>query len=730
MSTLFQNKPLTFSNSKFDLGQLSLICLLITILVLLFFPLPSAWLDFFLACNLMGSLTLLLISISISNALKLFSFPSIILITTLFRLALSINSTRSILSHAKAGMMIESFGRFMTAGNPFIGLLIFAVIQIVQFIIIAKGSERIAEVSARFTLDALPGKQMSIDSDLRAGMITSEEAKFKRESLLKESKFYGAMDGAMKFVKGEAIASFLITFVNILFGIGVGYLSQGYDIYESIAIYTRLSIGEGLVSQIPAFLIALTAGFLITRVNDTQETHSSLGDEICKQLSHHRSLFTSALLTLFLSTVPGFPIWQMILISVTFTSVGLLIFYQNKKRQEKANSLEIIQLDHSQIDYKTGCVEALVLEVHPETYDNMQNHPIWQNSFFHMYPEIKRRLTQSMGVPFPDLKITQNTQLNPNHYQILIYQIPVFRGYISANHVLLKDKNKLQQEILCQTKTDHTVQGSEVYLLPRQLSRQHESMQNSYIHPEKEILKNIARLLKKNAQEFIGIQEVKHILQNLEKDYSELVRECVPRLISLAKFTEILKRLVHENVPISNVRLILEILLSEQPDKKDIVTLTETVRIGLKRVLTYQYAQGKNNIKVFLIDPELEEKIQKCVHHENYETFLTLPPEDISQIQNCVLQSYQKHCLQYHDAILLTSIEVRRYLKKIIESEAPEIAVLSYQELESHIQIHQLDTISLYPPEADEIQSFETASQSINTSTGFCAKAHESVLHS
>jgi len=636
-------------------GQIALISLIMVVVGLMIMPMEPSLLDILLALNITGALLVLMMAISITHPMKLASFPSLLLLCTLFRLGLNISSTRLILSRGDAGEIIRTFGHFVTSGNLIVGIIIFLVLMIVQFIVVSKGAERVAEVAARFTLDALPGKQMSIDADLRAGMISSEEAALRRNGLIKESKLYGSMDGAMKFVKGDAIAGFVITFINIVAGLIMGVFQRGLSIDVAAKQYTILTVGDGLVSQIPALLVSIAAGFIVTRVAD-DKNNQSLGNEIGQQVFVQPfTVLIVSVMSLFLGFVPGFPFILFLFIAISLAVLAFVIIWQKKQYYLQRDSVESYLLDTDYEGCELGYARPLLLELSQKLYAEFLRDESWRACFNDLFPKIQTKISQRLGVSIPDLRITVNSDLNSNRYDIKIYEIPVEEGFLSIESCLVRDEDLGLEEIL---------------------------------------LKHLAKIIIKHASEFIGIQEVKDILTNVENHHPELVREVVPRLVTVQKFTDIIKRLVEEGVSVKDFRIILETLTVVHPEDKSTVDLTELVRIGLKRQITYKHTGNSGRLDCFGLDPEIEDEVCQGIKKSGQDYYLTLPPEKLESIKEAVSLTYQNHQTIPRRTVLLTQPEVRRYVRKIIETEMPDVSVLSYQELEPHVVIEQRDTIS------------------------------------
>lgn len=682
-----------------SLGNIILIFAVCSVLAMMMIPLPSVLLDFLLAANIIGGLTLLLVSVSITNSMKIATFPTLLLVATLFRLGLNIASTRLILTKGFAGHIIQTFGNFATGGSLIVGFIMFTILTIVQFIVIAKGSERVAEVAARFTLDALPGKQMSIDADLRAGLISQEEAKAQRDNIQRESKMYGAMDGAMKFVKGDAIAGILITFINLLGGLYAGMAVRGLSLNQAVNTYSTLTIGDGLVSQIPALLISITAGFIITRVADDKNTHS-LGSEIGRQLlSEPRALLTAAAIAFFVGWIPGFPTFLFMLVAAALAGVSIyLIVDVRRKALAQAPVEEYLLSPEMQMGEMMGNAVPFVLEVGPELYQVFQNDERWTHCLSTLYPKLKLHLSNQMGVVFPELKLSINSTLAQSfRYHIRIYEVPVDSGTLNPHQCAYVGNQSEIDTLPIETpgQTTETVHGTKLILWDVKKKQELANGGLATYGPEEMLLRHLARVLKSHAGDFMGIQEVRNLLNLVEMRYPELVREVVPKMMSIQKLTEILKRLVEEGVPIKDFRLILQTLSCAQPENKDPVTLTEQVRVGLRRTITFMHVCDGNQLSSITIDPEIEDEIRKAIQQNGSECYLALPPERLQVIARAFKQALWTEHLNARSCVVLTHLEIRRYVRKVIEDELTDLAVLSFQELDPKVLIQQVGQVSI-----------------------------------
>lgn len=677
-------------------GQFAVVGFIVMALSFMILPMSSFLLDIMLAFNLAGSLAILIVSLSIAHPLQFSSFPSLLLMTTLMRLCLNISSTRLILSQAQGGAIIQTFGQIVAGGHLLVGIVIFLTLMMIQFVVVSKGSERVAEVAARFTLDALPGKQMSIDADLRAGLLSSDTAAEKRKTLIHESRFYGAMDGAMKFVKGDAIAGFIIVFINILGGVAMGVFSHDLDFSSSLRRYTLLTVGDGLVAQIPSLLMALSSGFLITRVAH-ENSDSSLGDDLGRQIaSNDRVMITVGIVMLLIGFVPGFPLFPFVTIASGLFLVAGVLIRRQKNAREKDLSLGQFYIDPLGSDSSPQKVHPLVLELHPDACKKFMDGTYWQECFHVLFPRVRTHLSDRLGVVFPELKMAVNQALPATHYVIKIHDVPVERGFLDPDHCVVKGISHRVTNL--RAKTAATVHGTPVHLYPVEQRNELLARGMKCLLPEEVLLTHLMRVLRRHAHEFVGIQQVKDRLNSLERECPDLVREVVPRMISTAKLTEVMRRLAEEGVPMRDLRLILEILAQARPESKNSVAVTEMVRMGLKRVITHLHLGEDGRLHCFGLDPLIEEKIEQAVQKDDDECYLNLSAQARDEIVAAIQSAYKSHNVPPRRVVLLTHQTVRRYLRKLMETALPDVSVLSYQELEPAVVIAQRDTISLLEP--------------------------------
>lgn len=683
-------------------NDLLLAGLVVAIISLMILPLPTVLVDLLLATNLGLSVTLLMMSMYINSVLAFSTFPSMLLFTTLLRLSLNITTTRLILVQANAGEVIETFGEFVVAGNLIVGVVIFLIITIVQFLVIAKGSERVAEVAARFTLDAMPGKQMSIDADMRAGVIDIEQAKERRSAVEKENQLYGAMDGAMKFVKGDAIAGLIITAINIIAGITVGILQKDMTAAKALQTYSLLTIGDGLVSQIPALLISITAGIIVTRVSTEEST--ALGSDIGTQiLAQPKALMIGGVLLLLFALIPGFPKPQFIMLGAIVGTVGFAMkkISDASKADDDSHPLPASAAagqkptpSKKSSDSKEGddfsLTVPLLLDV-PESLEATFNSSVLNDELI----RVRRALYNDLGVPFPGIHLRYNRSIPSDSYRILLQEVPVAEGKLKSGYVLVREKEE-NLNIL-----DVSYEAGAKFLpdIPSIWVKESEvpRLTQGGIHcldTPKIFTHHLAFVLKKYAGDFLGLQETRFLLDNMEQHYGEVVKE-VQRVLPVPKISEILQRLVQEEVSIRNLRTILQALIEWGQKEKDTVLLVEYVRSSLKRFISYKYSGGQNILAVYLLDTDTEETIRKAIRQTSGGSFLALDPRTTKRFVDSVRNNVGDLSQTQQKPVLLTSMDVRRYTKKLIEVDLPELPVLSYQELTQEITIQPLAKINL-----------------------------------
>nr|BAB20913.1 putative HrpO [Burkholderia glumae] len=686
-------------------GEIGIVALVVAIISLMILPLPPLLIDMLLGLNITISVTLLMITMYVPDISALSAFPSLLLFTTMFRLSLNIASTKSILLHAEAGNIIESFGKLVVGGNLVVGLVVFAIITTVQFIVIAKGSERVAEVGVCFTLDALPGKQMSIDADLRANLLTTEEAKRKRATLAVESQLHGGMDGAMKFVKADAIAAVIITMINILAGIAVAVAYHGMSAGDAANRFSVLSVGDAMVSQIPSLLLSVAAGVMITRVADERQAKQrSLGDEIGHQLgSSSRALFFAAVLLLAFAIVPGFPSLLFVLLAAALSFAGYRLSVRKPSSRDRAWRRETLA-SMQRVGRKTevppilprapqfAC--AVGVRISPDLAANVAM-PTLDAAF-----EAERAaLQEALGLPFPGITMWVHAPLPVATFEILIHDVPHLMVTMPPGKAMLPDLRLVPAEVAAASARScwrwprrrgrPPVDSAGT---PRLDRRARGAGQDAVWRTEQIIAHRLVAPCGATATLFLGIQEVQWILDQLSHDAPGLVAE-VQKVLPPQRIADVLRRLLEEQVSIRNVRSFMESLIAWGAKEKDMLMLTEYVRGDLSRFLAHRAAKGERQLSAVLFDMQAEQHIRAAIKQTPTGNFLALPPNDaaflIDRIQSFVGAAPRE------GVVLVTSMDIRRYVRRMIESRLGWLSVYSYQELGEHVELKPVGRVTL-----------------------------------
>ncbi|MEF9519950.1 type III secretion system export apparatus subunit SctV [Chlamydia crocodili] len=677
---------------------------MIGVVLMIILPLPPTIVDLMITINLAVSVFLLMVALYIPSALQLSVFPSLLLITTMFRLGINISSSRQILLKAYAGHVIQAFGDFVVGGNYVVGFIIFLIITIIQFIVVTKGAERVAEVAARFRLDAMPGKQMAIDADLRAGMIDAQQARDKRGMIQKESELYGAMDGAMKFIKGDVIAGIVISLINIVGGLTIGVAMHGMDLAQAAHVYTLLSIGDGLVSQIPSLLISLTAGIVTTRVSSDKNTN--LGKEISSQLvKEPRALLLASAATLGVGFFKGFPLWSFSILSFIFGLLGVILLAKKNSTTKKGASGASTTVGAAADGAATAgdnpddyaLTLPVILELGKDLSKLIQQRTKSGQSFIDdMIPKMRQALYQDIGIRYPGIHVrTDSPSLEGYDYMILLNEVPYVRGKVPPNHVLTNEVEENLKRYNLPFLTYKNAAGLPSAWVSEDAKAILEKAAIKYWTPLEVIILHLSYFFHRSSQEFLGIQEVRSMIEFMERSFPDLVKE-VTRLIPLQKLTEIFKRLVQEQISIKDLRTILESLSEWAQTEKDTVLLTEYVRSSLKLYISFKFSQGQSAISVYLLDPEIEEMIRGAIKQTSAGSYLALDPDSVNLILKSMRNTITPTPPGGQPPVLLTAIDVRRYVRKLIETEFPDIAVISYQEILPEIRIQPLGRIQIF----------------------------------
>ena len=653
-----------------DLILVSLVAVMIGLMIV---PLPTFLLDIFLTINITVAVTILMVSIYISSPTQIASFPTLLLITTLYRLSLDISATRLILLKADAGEVIRSFGMFVVSGNFVVGAVIFLIITLVQFIVITKGAERVAEVSARFTLDAMPGKQMSIDADLRAGIIDFQQARTRREGLSRESQFYGAMDGAMKFVKGDAIAGIVITLINIVGGLIIGVAMNDMSVVDAVQTYSILTIGNGLVSQIPALLISISAGMVVTRVA-SEAKDSNLGKDVAGQiLGQPKAIAVASGLLTIMALIPGLPKIPFFLLAGVTGSLAWGLFRAQKIQAaaiEKSSVVAAAKVPDPQLSLTVPLVlqasEALTPFVDLGTEAGQK--------FYDQLLNVRNGLYYELGVIFPSLQVKGHAPGEPGSYTIWANEVPVISGQIRLDAVLINDSaESISIYGFKGENTANPATGKPAAWIPRDQAERAKSAGFQVWDTQEILLLHLAHYLKKNAKEFIGVQEVQYMVSSLKQSYPTLVEE---------------------EVSVRDLKAILQVLCDWGRVEHDALTLTEHVRVGLKKRICYQISQGRPLLFVYRLDPEFEEMFRNSIRQSAVGAYLAMDPEMSQQVMEAARAQIGNLPPGAQKPVIVTDSEIRRFVKKLIDFVVPEVTVLSYDQLTPQINLQPLGTIA------------------------------------
>jgi type III secretion protein V len=691
-------------------SDLLLVACVAVMVGLMIVPLPTFLLDILITINIAIAVTILMVSIYISSGAQLASFPTILLITTLYRLSLDISATRLILGKADAGEVIRSFGEFVVGGNFVVGAVIFLIITLVQFVVITKGGERVAEVAARFSLDAMPGKQMSIDADMRAGIIDFNEARARREALSRESQFYGAMDGAMKFVKGDAIAGIIITLINIIGGLVIGMGMNGMPLADAVQTYSILTIGNGLVSQIPALLISISAGMVVTRVA-SEDKESNLGKDVAVQiLAKPKAIGVASAILFAMFLIPGLPkIPFLVLATATgAVSYGLLRSVKMAKEAELAAGAPPTATAAEGPVELTVAV-PLVIEVSRELTPYIDVSTPAGQHFLQRLMEARNGLYYELGVVFPSIQISGNSAGEPGSYTIWVNEVPAAMGRIREGAALVN--NSAREIVVYGLKAEdcqHPATGRPAAWIPAEQSQRAKDVGLRVWSPGEILVAHVVYFLRKNAREFLGLQEVQSMIDGLKQYYPALVGEVIPKPVSLHLLTDILQRLVEEEISIRDMKSILQALSESARTEHDPVVLAERVRAALKRKICYQLSEGKGTLYVYQLDPDIEEMFRNSIRQSASGAYLAMEPAAIQQVIDATHAQIGELPRTAQRPVILTDGDIRRFVKRVLGYHFPDLGVISYDQLTPHINVQPLNSISLLRPEQMQTQAQPT----------------------
>ncbi|MCA1009251.1 flagellar biosynthesis protein FlhA [Halobacillus halophilus] len=672
--------------------DLSVLLGVILIIVMLVIPLPGWLLSFFILINITLALIVILVSMNMEEALQFAVFPTLLLLLTLFRLGLNVSTTRSILSEAEAGGVIATFGTFVIGGNPLVGFVVFVILVIIQFLVITKGAERVSEVAARFTLDAMPGKQMSIDADLNAGMINEHQAKERREKIENESDFYGAMDGASKFVKGDAIAGIIIVLINIVFGLIIGMVQMGMSFNEAIDTYMRLTVGDGLVSQIPALLISTATGIVVTRV----ASQGNLSTDITSQLLRYPKLLYIAAGTIFLLGLTPIP---FLLTTLIASVLGFGAYWLSREVEEPVES-EPEQLDETESDQMKSPENVVnLISMDPIEFEfGYALIPIADSNqggdLLDRIVMIRRQLAIELGIVIPVVRIRDNIQLHPNEYRLKIKGNETARGEILLDHYLAMSPGDEDEE-LEGIETQEPAFGLPAKWITEDQKDEAELSGYTVVDPPSIVSTHITEVIKQHAHSLLGRQETQQLIDHLKESYPILVAEVTPEPLSVGDVQKVLAKLLRENVSINNLPVIFETLADFGRMTTDTDLLAEYARQSLAAQLTRQYMKEDQSVKVITVSGKVEKIIADNIQQTEHGSYLALDPESQQSIISAVAAQVEQVSLQEETAVLLCSPAVRMYIKQLLERFLPQVVVLSYNELEPTVEVQSVGVVNV-----------------------------------
>lgn len=672
-----------------DLGVLVAV---ISVVAMLVIPLPPWLLSFLIIVNITIALMVLLTSMNMQEALQFSIFPTLLLLLTVFRLGLNVSTTRAILSEGDAGGVVDTFGTFVTGGNVVVGLVVFAILVIIQFIVITKGAERVSEVAARFTLDAMPGKQMSIDADLNAGMISEIDARQRREKVSNEADFYGAMDGATKFVKGDAIAGIIIVIINLLVGMIIGVTQMGLPFGEAAMLFSTLTVGDGIVTQIPALLISTATGIVVTRA----ASEGNLGGDITKQLFGQPKLLYVAAGTIFLLGIAT-PISNMLTLPVAAT-LALVAYNSSRKLEEDPE--ELLEMEE---ELETEGLKS------PENVVNLLNvDPIEFEFGYGLIPlvdatqggdlldrvvMIRRQLAIELGLVIPVVRIRDNIQLQPNEYRIKIKGSEMARGELLLDHYLAMSPGG--DDSIEGIDTVEPSFGLPAKWITEEVKEDAEILGYTVVDPPSVVSTHLTEIIRANAADLIGRQETKQLVDHVHETYPILVDELTPTPLSIGEIQKVLAKLLSEHVSVRNLPIIFETLADYSKYTSDVDVLTEYVRQALARQITHQYVTSGESLKVLTVSGKVEKLIADSIQQTEQGNYLSLDPQNSQGILESIAREIERVALMDQSPVVLCSPAIRMYLRQVTERYFPQIPVLSYNELEASIEVQSVGVVEI-----------------------------------
>lgn len=672
--------------------DLSVLLGVILIIIMLVIPLPGWILSVLILVNISIALLVILVAMNTTEALQFSVFPSLLLLVTLFRLGLNVSTTRSILSEGEAGGVVETFGTFVIAGNPLVGFVVFTILVIIQFLVITKGAERVSEVAARFTLDAMPGKQMSIDADLNAGMISDQQAKDRRQKVEHEADFYGAMDGASKFVKGDAIAGIIIVLINIVFGLIIGMAQMGLSFQEAINTYMQLTVGDGLVSQIPALLIATATGIVVTRVASS----GNLGSDITAQLFRFPSLLYIASGAIFLLGLT--PInFMLTTVIAGILALGAYVLSKEANIPEEENQQEAEETESESMKSPENVVNLISMD--PIEFEfGYALIPLADASqggdLLDRIVMIRRQLAIELGIVIPVVRIRDNIQLQPNEYRLKIKGNQVAGGELILNHYLAMSPGMESEEIEGIDTTEPAF-GLPAKWISEEWKDEAELAGYTVVDPPSVVSTHITEVIKQHAHLLLGRQETKQLIDHLKETYPILVEEVTPEPLAVGEVQKVLSKLLREGISIRNLPVIFETLADFGKMTSDTDLLGEYARQSLSAQITEKYSGEDNTLKVITLSENVERMISENIQQTEHGSYLAISPENQQQIIRSVSEKVEQVSLQEEVPIILCAPPIRMYVKQLLDRYYPQVVVLSYNEVEPNLDVQSVGMVNV-----------------------------------
>ena len=657
----------------------------VSILAVLVIPIPTWMLDVLLSLNISISIVVLLSTIYLRNPVDFAVFPSLLLMLTLFRLSLNVASTRLILANADAGAVIDSFGGFVTAGSYIVGFIIFSIIVVIQFVVITRGAGRISEVAARFTLDAMPGKQMGVDADLNAGLITEDEARERRKTIEREADFYGSMDGATKFVRGDAIAGIIITIVNIVGGLIIGVAQRGLTLTEALETYTRLTVGDGLVSQIPALVISTAAAMIVTRAASDEDLGTDLGAQLTR---YPRALGVGAAMLALIGLVPGMPTIPFVLVAGLLGTAAYQSGQAGARRDQAVLAEEALVAAEEEVqpprteDYLT--VDPLKIELGYgliSLADKKQG-----GDLLTRIQILRQQIATKHGFVVPVIRIVDNMRLRPNEYRVLLNESEIARYELLPEHFLAMNPGLVEEEIEGVPTTEPAF-GLQAIWVSKERRDVAERLGYTIVEPSAVLATHLTELILAHADELVTREDTHNLIENIKVSSKTVVDELIPNVVSLGEVQKVLHNLLMERVSIRNLQVILEVLADYGPRTKDTDVLTEYVRHAMARQICADYKDEEGVLRVVTLSPALEKEISDAVQTTETGQYVPLEPARTDAIGKATAQAVSSLIRAGHEAVVLTSAQVRRYYRRMVEASVPKIVVLSYDEIDPSVQL-------------------------------------------